>query len=86
MLAGSDRLEIVVRASDDPHDLAKPRGKQDWLAEPHEIWYPRTTGIWQTVWIEPVPRCRIERISWVPHSSTGRWGSRSSSPATSIRT
>jgi beta-galactosidase/beta-glucuronidase len=66
VLDGSEMLEIVVRASDDPHDLAKPRGKQDWLAQPHEIWYPRTTGIWQTVWIEPVPRCRIERISWIP--------------------
>lgn len=42
---GSDTLEIVVRAEDDPHDLAKPRGKQDWLPEAHSIWYPRTTGI-----------------------------------------
>ena len=38
-----------------PHDLAKPRGKQDWQLEPHSIWYPRTTGIWQTVWLERVP-------------------------------
>lgn len=29
-----ETIEIVVRAEDDPHDLAKPRGKQDWLAEP----------------------------------------------------
>jgi beta-galactosidase/beta-glucuronidase len=71
VLDGNEMLEIVVRATDDPHDLAKPRGKQDWLAEPHEIWYPRTTGIWQTVWIEPVPRCRIDRISWIPHLE--RW-------------
>ena len=35
--------------------LAKPRGKQDWQLEPHSIWYPRTTGIWQTVWMERVP-------------------------------
>ena len=33
----------------------KPRGKQDWQLEPHSIWYPRTTGIWQTVWLELVP-------------------------------
>src|SRR5688572_13213305 len=39
--------EIIVRADDDPHDLAKPRGKQDWQLTPHSIWYPRTTGIWQ---------------------------------------
>ena len=30
-LGGHDRIEIVVRAVDDPHDLAQPRGKQDWL-------------------------------------------------------
>ena len=48
-------VPIVVRAEDDPDDLAKPRGKQDWQPVPHSIWYPRTTGIWQTVWIEVVP-------------------------------
>ncbi|MFO0579112.1 MAG: glycoside hydrolase family 2 TIM barrel-domain containing protein [Polyangia bacterium] len=59
--------EIVVRACDNPHDLAKPRGKQDWHEQPHEIWYPRTTGIWQTVWLEPVPETYIERLRWTPH-------------------
>ena len=51
----SEPQTVVVRAFDDPLDLAKPRGKQDWLLEPHSIWYPRTTGIWQTVWLERVP-------------------------------
>ncbi|MEA2641713.1 MAG: hypothetical protein QOF51_3107, partial [Chloroflexota bacterium] len=63
--------ELVVRAEDDPTDLAKPRGKQDWQAEPHGIWYPRTTGIWQTVWLERVPTPRIARLSWTP--SLERW-------------
>lgn len=58
---------LVVRAEDDPHDLHKPRGKQDWREEPHSIWYPRTTGIWQSVWIEPVPEARIERARFTPH-------------------
>ena len=40
-LADGSACEIVVRADDDPHDLAKPRGKQDWQLEPHSIWYPR---------------------------------------------
>jgi beta-galactosidase/beta-glucuronidase len=66
-IAGTDRLEIVVRAFDDPHDLEQPRGKQDWLEQPHEIWYPRTSGIWQTVWIEPVPAQRIRGLVWTPH-------------------
>lgn len=57
---------ITVLAHDDPHDLTKPRGKQDWQLEPHNIWYPRTTGIWQSVWLEEVPDTYIERISWVP--------------------
>jgi beta-galactosidase/beta-glucuronidase len=63
--------EIVVRAEDDPHDLAKPRGKQDWLLEPHSIWYPRTSGIWQTVWMERVPRTRIGRLAFTPNLA--RW-------------
>ncbi|AFZ66474.1 glycoside hydrolase family 2 TIM barrel-domain containing protein [Deinococcus peraridilitoris] len=68
---GSDTLEIVVRAEDDPHDLAKPRGKQDWLPEAHSIWYPRTTGIWQPVWLERVPEIRIEELQWTSHME--RW-------------
>jgi beta-galactosidase/beta-glucuronidase len=62
---------IVVRADDDPADLAKPRGKQDWKLEPHSIWYPRTTGIWQTVWLEKVPSTWVGSLRWVP--SLERW-------------
>ncbi|HEY0134907.1 MAG TPA: glycoside hydrolase family 2 TIM barrel-domain containing protein [Nannocystis sp.] len=64
-------LEVVVRAADDPHDLAKPRGKQDWLREPHSIWYPRTSGIWQTVWLERVPPVSIAKLCWA--SNLMRW-------------
>ena len=63
--------EVIVRAQDDPADLAKPRGKQDWELEPHSIWYPRTTGIWQTVWIEAVPKSYVELVRWV--SNLERW-------------
>ena len=59
-----ERAHVVVRAEDDPHDLAKPRGKQDWQLEPHSIWYPRTTGIWQTVWMETVPGTWIGNVRW----------------------
>jgi len=61
------REEIIVRAEDDPQDLAKPRGKQDWLLEPHSIWYPRTSGIWQTVWLETIPATSIGLIRWTPN-------------------
>ena len=70
-LLGEGEQTIVVRAEDDPLDLAKPRGKQDWQLQPHSIWYPRTTGIWQTVWTEKVPATWISRVRWVPNVE--RW-------------
>ena len=60
-----------MRAEDDPHDLSKPRGKQDWQLHPHSIWYPRTTGIWQTVWLERVPATCIGSVRWTPNVE--RW-------------
>ena len=71
VLEGSGPQEVIVRAEDDPQDLAKPRGKQDWKLEPHSIWYPRTSGIWQTVWMEAVPATYLESIRWV--SNLERW-------------
>ncbi|MDX2098423.1 MAG: glycoside hydrolase family 2 TIM barrel-domain containing protein [Leptolyngbyaceae cyanobacterium bins.59] len=62
---------ITVWAQDDPQDLAKPRGKQDWKLEPHSIWYPRTSGIWQTVWLETVPDIYLGKLRWTPHFE--RW-------------
>lgn len=70
-LREGETQEVVVRAEDDPADLAKPRGKQDWKLEPHSIWYPRTTGIWQTVWLETVSTTRIRSLHWT--SSLDRW-------------
>jgi beta-galactosidase/beta-glucuronidase len=70
-LSGSAEQEIVVRAFDDPHDLMKPRGKQDWQRHPHSIWYPRTTGIWQTVWLEVVPAMHISCVRWT--ANLERW-------------
>jgi len=62
---------VTVLAEDDPFDMHKPRGKQDWHPEPHSIWYPRTTGIWRSVWIEAVPAVHIARLRWTPDFS--RW-------------
>jgi beta-galactosidase/beta-glucuronidase len=65
---------IVVRAEDQPLDLAQPRGKQDWEEQPHKIWYHRTTGIWQPVWLEPVARCHISDVRWTPDLDRGLLG------------
>jgi beta-galactosidase/beta-glucuronidase len=70
-LRGEGQQTIVVCAEDDPADLSKPRGKQDWQLEPHSIWYPRTTGIWQPVWMERVPSTRLGYLRWTPNVE--RW-------------
>ena len=59
-----DDAEIVVCVDDDPTDLEAPRGKQDWQREPHSIWYPRTSGIWRTVWWERVGSRSIVDVRW----------------------
>ena len=66
LLAGAagQTQTITVRAYDDPHDMSQPRGKQDWRRDAHSIWYPRTTGIWQTVWMEVQPKVAIESLRW----------------------
>jgi beta-galactosidase/beta-glucuronidase len=62
---------LVVRAADDPHDTAQPRGKQDWRLDPHSIWYHRTTGIWQTVWTESVPAQHVVDLAWITDPAGG---------------
>ena len=59
-------FELTVRAVDDHSDMTLPRGKQDWRSEPHAIWYPPTSGIWRSVWLEKVPRQHIGALSWTP--------------------
>jgi beta-galactosidase/beta-glucuronidase len=57
---------VVVRAEDPSRDVTIPRGKQYWREESEGIFYTRTTGIWQTVWLEPVNRRRIGSLRLTP--------------------
>ena len=57
-------FDLVVRAEDDPLDLAQPRGKQDWEESRHVVWYDRTSGIWQPVWLESVPVRHVRALTW----------------------
>ncbi|MCY9667434.1 glycoside hydrolase family 2 [Paenibacillus alginolyticus] len=50
--AGTNKL--VVKAVDYSRDVTLPRGKQYWHTDSASIFYTRTTGIWQTVWMEAV--------------------------------
>ncbi len=56
--------EVVVAVSDPTDGSFQPRGKQ--IRNPHGIWYTPTTGIWQTVWLEPVPKTYISSINVTP--------------------
>lgn len=56
--------ELVVRVWDPTDVGTQPRGKQ--VSRPEGIWYTPVTGIWQTVWLEPVPRTHIENIRILP--------------------
>ena len=57
---------VVVRVEDPSQDVTIPRGKQYWRQESEGIFYTRTTGIWQTVWLEPVGGKRIDSLRLTP--------------------
>jgi beta-galactosidase/beta-glucuronidase len=61
---------LVVRAEDPSRDVTIPRGKQYWKEKTEGIFYTRTTGIWQTVWLEPVNRSRIDTLRFTPDVDT----------------
>jgi beta-galactosidase/beta-glucuronidase len=61
---------LVVRAEDPSRDVTIPRGKQYWKEKSEGIFYTRTTGIWQTVWLEPVNRSRIDTLRFTPDVDT----------------
>ena len=58
---GADNV-LVVRAEDPLSDRTIPRGKQFWKETSESIFYTATTGIWQTVWLEPLPGRRLRGL------------------------
>ena len=63
--------QLVVRAEDPLTDKTIPRGKQYWGPGPEGIFYTPTTGIWQPVWLEPLPDRHITGIRVRPDFSEG---------------
>lgn len=61
--------ELTVKVADPTDSGHQQRGKQ--VHESHGFWYTATSGIWQTVWLEPVNYCRIESIKLVPDIDEG---------------
>ncbi|MFL5577604.1 MAG: PA14 domain-containing protein, partial [Gemmatimonadaceae bacterium] len=56
--------ELVVGVHDPTDRGDQPRGRQ--VERPHAIWHTAVTGIWQTVWLEPVPAARVLRLRMTP--------------------
>lgn len=57
---------VTVCAEDDVRSGLQPRGKQSNEYHSHGCLYTRTTGIWQTVWLECVPNTYIKSIKYIP--------------------
>jgi len=61
--------ELLVRVWDPTDEGSQPRGKQ--VRKPGGIWYTPVTGIWQTVWLEPVGETSVASILPVPDVDAG---------------
>ncbi len=59
--------DITVYAEDDTRDRMIPSGKQSASFHSWGCYYTRTTGIWQTVWLEFLPACYIESAKFTPN-------------------
>ncbi|MDQ3815242.1 MAG: glycoside hydrolase family 2 [Armatimonadota bacterium] len=62
--------ELVVGVFDPTDRADQPRGKQ--VNKPGGIFYTPTTGIWQSVWLEPVPQTYINRLVMTPDVDAGQ--------------
>ena len=64
---------ITLCAQDDtPKCGDQPRGKQCWTYHSYGCLYTRTTGIWQTVWMECVDPAAVRQVQYTPDAENGR--------------
>ena len=68
-LTGKSNQKMVVRVWDPSDRGYQPRGKQ--TSNPEGIWYTPVTGIWQTVWLEPVATNHITSVKSIPNIDNG---------------
>lgn len=68
-LNGKNNQKLVVRVWDPSERGYQPRGKQ--TGRPEGIWYTPVTGIWQTVWLEPVAANHVASIKAIPDIDRG---------------
>ena len=63
------RHTLKVKVTDSTDKWYQPHGKQ--VSDPRGIWYTAVTGIWQTVWMEPVPSSSINSYYAVSDIDSG---------------
>ncbi|HYD54169.1 MAG TPA: PA14 domain-containing protein [Gemmatimonadaceae bacterium] len=63
-LRAADLQELVVAVYDPTDRFGQPRGKQ--VSTPEGIWYTPVTGLWQSVWLEPVPASSLDALRLTP--------------------
>jgi beta-galactosidase/beta-glucuronidase len=64
--------ELVVHAKDECRSGIQPTGKQSHRLHSHGCLYTRVTGIWQTVWLEHVPRLYVSSFRLTSDPYNGR--------------
>lgn len=63
---------LVIHALDDNRSYLQPRGKQTVKYYSCNCDYTRTTGIWQTVWLEYIPETHLKSVKYYPDAANGR--------------
>jgi len=76
---GKEDEELVVAVWDPTDSGSQPRGKQ--VLNPNSIWYTAVSGIWQTVWLEPVPEHYVSELTMIPDIEGNRLHLTVDSPA-----
>lgn len=66
-----NKNELSIRVEDPSTDELIPRGKQYWHEQSAYIYYTRTSGIWQTVWVEAIESAHIGHVKFTPDIDNG---------------
>jgi hypothetical protein len=64
LTSGKQKLAVKVHDPADEGEISHPRGKQ--VSKPQQAWYTSVSGIWQTVWLEPVSAKHITAVKTTP--------------------
>lgn len=70
-LGEGGEVTVTICAEDTLRSGEQPSGKQSHAYGSHGCFYTRTTGIWQSVWLERVPKSYIKHVRYLPDIKAG---------------